>query len=148
MGDRSTLISRRQALGGLLSVGALAASRRPAQAQNWGRVFIFNTAPEKVELQLNRRALPAIIGAEREAYYIPDVISVDRTALIPELVVGEFCDRNTLHVRYPDGERTYRIDIDSKQYRLDRDLQLYVHRNGIVMLHDGVDISKHVSKVG
>lgn len=148
MGDHAKPISRRQALGGLLSAGALAASRRPAQAQNWGRVFIFNTAPEKVELQLNRRALPAIVGAEREAYYIPDVISVDRTALIPELVVGEFCERNTLRVRYPGDEQTYRIDIDTKQFRLDRDLQLYVHRAGIVMLHDGVDISQHVSRVG
>jgi hypothetical protein len=148
MADHKSPISRRQALAGMVSAGALAAARGPARAQTWGRVFIFNTAPEKVELKLNRRALPAIIGTEREAYYIPDVISVDRTALIPELVIGEFADKNTLHVRYPDGEATYRIDIDRTKYRLDRDLQLYVHRGGLVMLHDGVDISENVSKLG
>ena len=91
--------------------------------------------------------MPAIIGTEREAYYIPDVISVDRTSLLPDLVVGEFAVENTLHVRYPDGDSTYAIDIDPAKHRLERDLQLYVHREGLVMLQDGIDISENVRKI-
>jgi hypothetical protein len=147
MADHKTPISRRQALGGIVSAGALAASHRRVEAQTWGRVFIFNTAPEKVQLKLNRRALPAIIGTEREAYYIPDVISVDRTQLVADLVVGEFADRNKLHVRYSGNEATYAVAIDPAKIRLDRDLQLYVHRDGLIMLHDGVDISHNVRKI-
>ncbi len=147
MADQESTITRRAALGGLFSAAALAATHRPIAAQNWGRVYIFNTAPEKVELKLNRRALPAIIGTKREDYYIPDVISVDRTALLRELVVGEFTDSNDLHVRFAGVEAVYEIEIDPAKYRLDRDLQLYVHRDGLTMLQDGADISENVRKI-
>ena len=147
MANQKSTITRRAALTGLFSAGALAATRRPAEAQTWGRVYIFNTAPEKVELKLNRRALPAIVGTEREDYYIPDVIYVDRTALISELVIGEFTDSNTLHVHYSDKEAVYEIDIDPAQHKLDRDIQLYIHREGLTMLRDGVEITQNVRKI-
>jgi hypothetical protein len=149
--DSNNSISRRQALAGIASVGvAVAASRpvpsRPVEAQAWGRVFIFNTASEKVELRMNRQALPAIVGTAREDYYIPDVISVDRTALLPDLVVGEFANQNKLHVQYPNDQVVYDIKIDPAKYNLKHDLQLYVHRDGLVMLHDGVDITNGVTR--
>ncbi len=144
MTDQKSTITRRAALGGMFSAGALAAARRPVEAQAWGR---FNTASEKVELKLNRRALPAIVGTEREAYYIPDVIFVDRTSLISDLVVGEFTEANKLHVRYSGKETVYNIDIDPAEHRLDRDLQLYIHRDGLTMLRDGEDISQSVRKI-
>lgn len=147
MTDSSKTISRRQALAGIASVGAAVAASRPVEAQAWGRVFIFNTASEKVELKLNRRALPAIVGTEREDYYIPDVISIDRTALLPDLVLGEFANRNKLHVQYSDHEVVYDIQIDPAKYNLKHDLQLYVHRDGLVMLHDGVDITNGVTRI-
>jgi hypothetical protein len=147
MADHKIRISRRQAIAGIASVSAVAAVPRRAKARSWGRVFVFNTALEKVELKLNRRALPAIVGTEREAYYIPDVISVDRTSLLPDLVVGEFAKRNKLHVRYPDREALYEIEIDASKYQLERDLQLYVHRDGLVLLQDGIDISENIRKI-
>ncbi len=147
MTEQRTKISRRQAITGIASVSAVAAVAPRAKAQSWGRVFIFNTALDKVELKLNRRALPAIVGTEREAYYIPDVISVDRTSLLPDLVVGEFAKRNKLQVRYADQEVVYDIAIDASKYHLERDLQIYVHRDGLVMLHDGVDISENIQKI-
>ncbi|NKB58812.1 MAG: hypothetical protein GKS00_20980 [Alphaproteobacteria bacterium] len=147
MTDSNNSISRRQALAGMVAVGAAAAASRPVEAQVWGRVFIFNTAPEVVQLELNRRALPAIVGTEREDYYIPDVISIDRTALLPDLVVGEFAARNRLQVQYPDGAVTYQIDVDASKYELKRDLLLYVHRDGLIMLHDGTNISENVQKI-
>jgi len=147
MANQESTITRRAALGGLFSAGALAASRRPVEAQAWGRVYIFNTAAEKIELKLNRRALPAIVGTEREDYYIPDVIYVDRTALISDLVVGEFSDSNTLHVHYSDKEAVYEIGIDPAQHKLDRDIQLYIHREGLTMLRDGVEITQNVRKI-
>lgn len=147
MADHTTPITRRAALGGLVFAGAMAAAKRPVEAQSWGRVYIFNTASEKVELNLNRRALPAIIGTEREAYYIPDVIYVDRTALIPDLVVGEFSKSNKLHVRFAKHEAIYEVDIDPAKHKLDRDLQIYVRRDGLTMLRDGVDISESVRKI-
>ncbi len=148
MSEHNMRISRRQAITGIASIGVTAAAtHRRAKAQTWGRVFIFNTALEVVELKLNRRALPAIVGTERDAYYIPDVISVDRTSLLPTLVVGEFAQRNKLHVRYPDREVAYDIEIDPSRFKLERDLQLYVHRDGLVLLHDGVDISENIRKI-
>ena len=147
MTDQKSTITRRAALGGMFSAGALAAARRPVEAQTWGRVYIFNTASEKVELKLNRRALPAIVGTEREAYYIPDVIFVDRTSLISDLVVGEFTDANKLLVRYSGKETVYKIDIDPAEHKLDRDLQIYIHRDGLTMLRDGEDISQSVRKI-
>ena len=147
MADHKTPITRRAALGGMVFAGAFAAAKRPVRAQKWGRVYIFNTAPEKVELNLNRRALLAIIGTEREAYYIPDVIYVDRTSLIRDLVVGEFADANKLHVRFSSHEAVYEIDIDPAKHKLDRDLQLYVHRDVLTLLREGVDISESVRKV-
>ena len=47
--QRQIGISRRQALGGIVCAGVLTSKPGPAQAAgNWGRVFIFNTAPEPV----------------------------------------------------------------------------------------------------
>lgn len=145
--DTSKTISRRQALAGIAAVGAAVAASRPVEAQAWGRVFIFNTASEKVELKLNRRALPAIVGTEREDYYIPDVISIDRTALLPDLVLGEFANRNTLHVQFSDRQVVYDIQIDPAKYDLKHDLQLYVHRDGLVILHDGVEMTGGVTQI-
>ena len=147
MADHRAPITRRAALCGMVFAGALAAAKQPVNAQKWGRVYIFNTATEKVELNLNRRALPAIIGTEREAYYIPDVIYVDRTSLIRDLVVGEFADANKLQVRFASHEATYEIDIDPAKHKLDRGLQLYVLRDGLTLLREGVDISDSVRKV-
>lgn len=153
MADRESNIgpiSRRQALGALgavVSAGAVASLARPAKAQQWGRIFVFNMASDKVELELNRRALPAIVGTAREDYYIPDVISIDRSALPENLVVGEFAARNKLIVRYSGHAVSYEIDVDSTKYQLDQDLQLYVHRDGLFLLHAGVDISEGVRKL-
>lgn len=147
MTDSIKTISRRQALAGIASVGAAVAASRPVEAQTWGRVFIFNTASEKVELKLNRRALPAIVGTAREDYYIPDVISIDRTALLSDLVLGEFANRNTLHVQFSDHQVVYDIQIDPAKYDLKHDLQLYVHRDGLVILHDGVEMAGGVTRI-
>ncbi len=148
--SKSGPISRRQALGALgaaVSAGAVASVARPAKAQQWGRVFVFNMASDKVELELNRRALPAIVGTAREDYYIPDVISVDRSTLPGNLVVGEFAARNKLIVRYAGDAVVYEISVDAAKYELGQDLQLYVHRDGLVLLHKGADVSDGVRKI-
>ncbi len=108
MADHRAPITRRAALGGMVFAGALAAAKQPVYAQKWGRVYILNTAPEKVGLNLNRRALPAIIGTEREAYYIPDAIYVDRTSLIRDLVVESSPMRTSCRSALPATKRPTR----------------------------------------
>ena len=153
--QRQTEISRRQALGGIVAAGAIASMRGPAQAQSnhaqsnqgWGRVFVFNTASEPVDLELNRGKLPAIVGTQRGDYYIPDVIVVDRSTMPSSLVTGEFAAKNSLGVRYPGGLAIYEIVIDPEKFQIGLDLQLYVHRDGVVLLHNGEAVTKSVRKI-
>ncbi len=148
--QRQTGISRRQALGGIVSAGAIASMRVPAQAQashRWGRVFIFNTASEPVALELNGVDLPAIVGTQRDDYYIPDVIVVDRSAAPPAIVGGEFAAKNRLGVRFPGSAVRYNIEIDPKDFGIGLDLQLYIHRDGVVMLQNGEAVIQSVHKI-
>lgn len=148
--QRQKGISRRQALGGIVAAGAIASMRGPAQAQSkqgWGRVFVFNTASEPVDLELNRGKLPAIVGTQRDDYYIPDVIVVDRSTMPSSLVTGEFAAKNSLGVRYPGGFAIYEIMIDPEKFQIGLDLQLYVHRDGVVLLYNGEAVTKSVRKI-
>ncbi len=141
-------ISRRQALGGIVFVGVLTSKPGPAQAAgNWGRVFIFNTAPKPVALELNNAKLLAIVGTQRDDFYIPDVIAVDRSVTPPALVTGEFAAKNSLGVRYPGRVASYEIAIDPNKFPVNLDLQLYVHRDGVVLLHNGEAVTQSIRKI-
>ena len=141
-------LTRRRALGGLDALGAAASAARPAKSgQSWGRVFIFNTAPEPVTLELNRQKLPEIVGTARDDYYIPDVIAVDRSSAPEPLVTGEFAMKNSFSVTFPDLKAHYEIDIDPQRYRFDRDIQLYVHRDGVIVLQNGKEMPGSVRRI-
>jgi hypothetical protein len=131
-------LTRRQAITGLVAAGAAVSAAKPLRSEtSWGRVFIFNTAPEPLSLELNRQKLPEIIGTARDDYYIPDVIAIDRSATPDALVRGEFAQRNRVAVNYKGHSAVYEIEIDPARYRFDQDIQLYVHRDGVVVLQNG-----------
>ena len=51
-------LTRRQAITGLVAAGAAVSATKPLRSEtSWGRVFIFNTAPEPLSLELNRQKL-------------------------------------------------------------------------------------------
>jgi hypothetical protein len=141
-------LTRREAIGGLFAVGATASLARPVRGeQAWGRVFIFNTAPEPVSLELNKLKLPDIVGTARDDYYIPDVIAVDRSSVPQPLVTGEFAGKNHFAVSYPDLKAQYEIIIDPDRYRFDQDMQMYVHRDGVILLRNGLDMPGSVRRI-
>ncbi len=141
-------LTRRQAIGGLVAAGAAVSAIKPSRSEgSWGRVFIFNTAPEPVSLELNKQKLLEIVGTARDDYYIPDVIAIDRSATPDSLVMGEFAQRNRVAVNYQGHSALYDIEIDPTRYRFDRDIQLYVHRDGVVILQNGQAMPGSVHKV-
>jgi hypothetical protein len=141
-------LTRREAIGGLFAAGAAASVSRPVKSeQAWGRVFIFNTAPEPVSVELNRQKLPEIVGTARDDYYIPDVIAVDRSSAPEPLVMGEFAGKNRVSVTYPGMKAEYAIEIDPSRYRFDRDIQCYIHRDGVVLLQNGMEMPGSVRRI-
>ena len=100
-----------------------------------GRVFIYNTTNQRVQLQLNEEALPSIDPAVRQDGNYPPKFTIaerDEATSTPD---NRFAQTdNVLRVRIPGKQRTYGpIDIDPENYPTDINLVLYIFSKYIIL---------------
>jgi hypothetical protein len=100
-----------------------------------GKVYIYNTTNQLVQLQLNTESLPSIKPAgERDGDYAPKYTTADRDDATSTPNNRFAQTNNTLRVTIPGKQRTYGpINIDPETYPTDVDLVLYVFGKYIVM---------------
>jgi hypothetical protein len=98
-----------------------------------GRVFIYNTTNQRIQLQLNEESLPSIDPASGQPY-APKFTTADRVdaTSTPD---NQFAQNdNTLRVKFPGKQRTYGpINIDPESYPIDVNLVLYIFSKYIVL---------------
>jgi hypothetical protein len=100
-----------------------------------GKVYIFNTTNQRVQLHLNEGSLSSIDPAGQKAgSYAPKFTTADRddATSTPD---NKFAQKdNTLYVKIPGKQRTYGpIAIDPELYPTDIDLVLYIFGKYIVL---------------
>jgi hypothetical protein len=100
-----------------------------------GKVYIYNTTNQRVQLQLNEESLPSIDPAGgRDGHFAPKFTTADRddATATPDNRFAQ--TNNTLRVKIPGKQRTYGpINIDPETYPTDVDLVLYIFGKYIVM---------------
>ena len=100
-----------------------------------GKVYIYNTTNQRVQLQLNEEALPSIDPAGgKGASYAPKFTTADRddATSTPDNKFAQ--TNNTLRVKIPGKQRTYGpINIDPETFPTDVDLVLYIFGKYIVL---------------
>ena len=99
-----------------------------------GRVFLYNTTNQRIQLQLNEESLDSIDAAGGGQPYITKFTTADRddATSTPD---NRFAQKdNYLRVKFPGKQRTYGpIDIDPETYPTDIDLVLYIFGKYIVL---------------
>jgi hypothetical protein len=100
-----------------------------------GKVYIYNTTNQRVQLQLNEESLPSIEAAgNKGGNYAPKFTTADRddATSTPDNRFAQ--QNNTLRIKIPGKQRTYGpINIDPETYPTDIDLVLYIFGKYIVM---------------
>ena len=100
-----------------------------------GKVYIYNTTNQRVQLQLNEESLPSIDpAAGRNGDFAPKYTTADRddATSTPDNRFAQ--TNNTLRVKIPGKQRTYGpINIDPETYPTDIDLVLYIFGKYIIM---------------
>jgi hypothetical protein len=98
-----------------------------------GKVFLYNTTNQRIQLQLNEESLDSIDAAGVDQPYTPKFTTADRVdaTSTPD---NQFAQKdNFLRVRFPGKQRTYGpINIDPETYPTDVNLVLYIFSNYIV----------------
>jgi hypothetical protein len=99
-----------------------------------GKVFLYNTTNQRIQLQLNEESLDSIDATGRDQSYTPKFTTADRddATSTPD---NRFAQQdNTLIVKLPGKQRTYGpINIDPETYPTDVNLVLYIFSNYIVL---------------
>ncbi len=100
-----------------------------------GKVYIYNTTNQRVQLQLNEEALDSIDPAGGSpGNYAPKFTTADRddATSTPD---NRFAQKdNYLRVKIPGKQRTFGpIDIDPESYPTDTNLVLYIFGKYIVL---------------
>ena len=98
-----------------------------------GKVFLYNTTNQRIQLQLNEESLPSIDPASGQPY-APKFTTADRVdaTSTPD---NQFAQNdNTLRVKLPGKQRTYGpININPEAYPTDVNLVLYIFSKYIVL---------------
>jgi hypothetical protein len=91
-----------------------------------GKVFIYNTTNQRIQLQLNEESLASIDAAGAGMPYTPKFTTADRDD-VTSTPDNRFAQKdNFLRVKFPGKQRTYGpIDIDPESYPTDINLVLY-----------------------
>jgi hypothetical protein len=99
-----------------------------------GRVFIYNTTNQRIQLQLNEESLDSIDAAGGGQPYTPKFTTADRVD-VTSTPDNQFAQKdNFLRVKVPSKQRTYGpINIDPETYPTDVNLVLYIFSNYIVL---------------
>jgi hypothetical protein len=99
-----------------------------------GRVFLYNTTNQRIQLQLNEESLDSIDAAGAGQPYTPKYTTADRddATSTPD---NRFAQKdNYLRIKFPGKQRTYGpIDIDPESYPTDINLVLYIFSKYIVL---------------
>ena len=99
-----------------------------------GRVFLYNTTNQRIQLQLNEESLNSIDAASSGQPYTPKYTTAERddATSTPD---NRFAQKdNYLRVKFPGKQRTYGpIDIDPENYPSDINLVLYIFSKYIVL---------------
>jgi hypothetical protein len=105
-----------------------------AEGNASGRVFIYNTTNQRIQLQLNEESLDSIDAAGGGQPYTPKFTTAyrDDATSTPD---NRFAQKdNFLRVKFPGKQRTYGpIDIDPESYPTDINLILYIFSKYIVL---------------
>jgi hypothetical protein len=99
-----------------------------------GRVYLYNTTNQRIQLQLNEESLDPIDAVSSGQPYTPKYTTADRddATSTPD---NRFAQKdNYLRVKFPGKQRTYGpIDIDPESYPTDINLVLYIFSKYIVL---------------
>src|SRR3954452_24305982 len=100
-----------------------------------GKVFLYNTTNQRIQLQLNEESLDSIDAAGGDHQpYTPNFTTADRddATSTPDNRVAQ--QDNTLIVKLSDKQRSYGpINIDPETYPTDVNLVLYIFSKYIVL---------------
>jgi hypothetical protein len=99
-----------------------------------GRVYLYNTTNQRIQLQLNEESLAPIDAAGPDQPYTPKFTTAERddATLTPD---NRFAQKdNFLRVRFPGKQRTYGpINIDPESHPTNINLVLYIFSKYIVL---------------
>ena len=99
-----------------------------------GKVYLYNTTNQRIQLQLNEESLDSIDAASSGEPYTPKFTTADRddATSTPD---NRFAQKdNYLRVKFPGKQRTYGpIDINPESYPIDINLVLYIFSKYIIL---------------
>jgi hypothetical protein len=100
-----------------------------------GNVYYFNATPNKVELLNNNHILKESLGGiEKSTGYVAPAGTAERNSA-NESGNKTFGEHNKFVVSFPDGtSQEYPVTIDSNAIHIDRDVQLYIFFNQVVLV--------------
>lgn len=112
----------------------MSADNASAESYANGKVYLYNTTNQRIQLQLNEESLDSIEAASGGQPYTPKYTVADRddATSTPD---NRFAQKdNYLRVKFPGKQRTYGpIDIDPESYPTDINLVLYIFSKYIVL---------------
>ncbi len=99
-----------------------------------GKVFLYNTTNQRIQLQLNEESLGFIDAAGSGQPYTPKFTTADRVD-VTSTPDNQFAQKdNYLRVKFPGKQRTYGpININPEAYPTDVNLVLYIFSKYIVL---------------
>jgi hypothetical protein len=99
-----------------------------------GKVFLYNTTNQRIQLQLNEESLDSIDATGGGQSYTPNFTTADRVD-VTSTPDNQFAQKdNFLRVKLPGKQRTYGpINIDPEAYPTDVNLVLYIFSKYIVL---------------
>lgn len=99
-----------------------------------GKVYIYNTTNQRIQLQLNEESLDSIDAAGSGQPYSPKFTTADRDDAVATPDNRFAQTDNYLRVKFPGKQRTYGpIAIDPETFPTDINLVLYIFSTYILM---------------